>query len=153
MLNVSGDTGRPQFIRLIMLVFAAVLPAACATVAPPANPFVGAWANAERRQIAFREDTVVITPANAPATPLGAASCEGNFRFAYVNKSRDALLALTPQQPDLQRRLAAQLQRPDYPVAELACGDGGTTYVLLAERDVLAIYRDRDIAGIERLTR
>jgi hypothetical protein len=102
MLNVSGDTGRPQFIS---------------------------------------------------AQFIRLASCEGNFRFAYVNKSRDALLALTPQQPDLQRRIAAQLQRPDYPVAELACGDGGTTYVLLAERDVLAIYRDRDIAGIERLSR
>jgi hypothetical protein len=158
MLNFSEDTGcsqfvRPQFIRLIMLVFAAMLPAACAAVAPPSNPFVGAWANPEKRQIAFRDDTIVITPANATPTALGAASCDGKFRFSYGQKSRDALLTLTPLQPDLQRRIAAQLQRPDYPVAELACGDGGTIYVLLAERDVLAIYHDRDIAGIERLTR
>jgi hypothetical protein len=137
-----------------MLAIAAMLPTACAIVEPPPrNPFAGAWANPERRQIAFRDDTVVVTPANQPPTTLGAAACDGKFRFGYAQKSRDALLALTPQQPDLRRRIAAQLTRPDYPVAELSCGDGGTTYVLLAERDVLAIHRDRDIAAIERLTR
>ena len=43
--------------------------------------------------------------------------------------------------------------QPDYPVAELSCGEGGSTYVLLGERDLVAIHRDRDIAGIERLSR
>jgi hypothetical protein len=142
-------------LGLLAGALAALLPAACAIVEPPppANPFTGAWANPERRQIAFRDDTVVITPANQPPTPLSAAACDGKFRFSYGRKSRDALLTLTPHQPDVRRRIAAQLLRPDYPTAELTCGDGGTTYVLLAERDLLAIHHDRDIAGIERLTR
>jgi hypothetical protein len=141
-------------IRLFVLALAAALPAGCAFFEPPpSNPFAGAWANPDRRQIAFRDDTLVVNPPNEPPTALGAASCDGKFRFAYGQKSRDALLALTPRQPDLRRRIAAQLIKPDYPVAELACGSGGTTYVLLAERDLLAIHRDGDIAAIERLTR
>ena len=86
-------------------------------------------------------------PPGSPPTPLGAAVCEGRFRFGYNRKSREALLALTPQQPNLRRRLAAQLPGPEYHVAELTCGDGGTTYVLLGERDLLAIHHDRDIAA------
>jgi hypothetical protein len=153
-----GRTGaaRVSAGRLLTLALAALLPAACAGPAPPrlpANPFAGAWNTAERQQIAFRDDTVVMSPPGAPPTPLAAAVCEGRFRFGYDRKSREALLALTPQQPELRRRLAAQLAGPEYRVAELTCGDGGTTYVLLGERDLLAIHHDRDIANFERLSR
>jgi hypothetical protein len=148
---------RAAFGRLLVLALAALLPAACAGPAlsprPPANPFAGAWNTPERQQIAFRDDTVVMSPPGAPPTPLGAAVCEGRFRFGYDRKSREALLALTPQQPELRRRLAAQLAGPEYRIAELSCGDGGTIYVLLGERDLLAIHHDRDIAAIERLSR
>ena len=58
-----------------------------------------------------------------------------------------------PQQPELRQRLSAQLTGPEYSVAELTCGDGGTTYVLLGNRDLLAIHHDREIANIERLSR
>lgn len=139
--------------RRVLLVVAAVLPAACAMPEPPRNPFAGAWANAERQQIAFRDDTVVINPPDAPPTAIGAESCAGAFRFGYGRQSRAALLGLTPRQPDLRDRLARLLVRPDYPVAELFCGGGNSTYVLLGERDLVAIHRDRDIAGIERLSR
>jgi hypothetical protein len=143
--------------RRVAAVLAALLPSACIGPAPPppppANPFVGAWNTAERHQIAFRDDTVVMAPPGSPPTPLGASVCEGRFRFGYNRKSRDALLALTPQQPELRRRLAAQLPGSEYRVAELTCGDGGTTYVLLGERDLLAIHHDRDIAAFERLSR
>lgn len=138
------------------IVLAALLPAACigpTPPPPPANPFVGAWNTAERHQIAFRDDTVVMAPPGSPPTPLGASVCEGRFRFGYNRKNREALLALTPQQPELRRRLAAQLPGSEYRVAELTCGDGGTTYVLLGERDLLAIHHDRDIAAFERLSR
>jgi hypothetical protein len=94
-----------------------LLPAACAgPLAPPrpANPFVGAWNTAERQQIAFRDDTVVMGAPGSPPTPVGASVCEGRFRFGYDQKSRDALLALTPQQPELRQRLAAQLAGPQY---------------------------------------
>jgi hypothetical protein len=148
--------GFGQRPRGIALVLAALLPAACTgPLAPPrpADPFVGTWNTAERQQIAFRDDTVVMSPPGLPPTPLGASVCEGRFRFDYARKSREALLALTPQQPELRQRLAAQLAVPEYSVAELTCGDGGTIYVLLGNRDLLAIHHDRDIANIERLSR
>lgn len=149
---------RPGFGRRshgIALALAALLPAACTgpSALPSANPFAGAWNTAERQQIAFRDDTVVISPPGLPPTPLGPTVCEGRFGFGYDRQSRDALLTLTPQQPELRQRLAAQLPGSDYRVAELTCGDGGTTYVLLGERDLLAIHQDRGIANIERLSR
>ena len=60
-------------------------PPACAVPAgsPPANPFAGAWATAERQQIAFRDDTVVLNLPGEKPTPLGAETCDGRFRFAY----------------------------------------------------------------------
>jgi hypothetical protein len=140
--------------RLALLALAAVLPAACAGLEPPpANPFVGAWATAERQQIAFRDTTIVVSQPDGAPTPMGADSCSGAFRFGYGRQSREALLGLTPQQPDLKKKLATLLVQPDYPVAELACGAGGSTYVLLGERELVAIYRDHDIAGVERLSR
>ena len=69
---------------------AALLPAACAGPAalPPANPFVGAWNTAERQQIAFRDDTVVMSPPGTPPTPLE----RGRLRRALP-------LRLRPQEP------------------------------------------------------
>ena len=140
--------------RRFALVVAAVLPAACAIPEPPpANPFAGAWATAERQQIAFRDTTIVVNPPDAAPTTMGAESCAGAFRFGYGRKSREALLGLTPRQPDLRTRLAALLVQPDYPVAELACGAGDSTYVLIGERDLVAVYRDGDIAAVSRLSR
>ena len=139
--------------RRALLALAAVLPAACAGLEPPANPFAGVWSTAEHQQIAFRDTTIVVNPPDGAPTPMGADSCGGAFRFSYGRKSREALLGLTPQQPDLKKKLATLLVQPDYPVAELACGAGGSTYVLLGERELVAIYRDHDIAGVERLSR
>ncbi len=141
-------------VRLLELAFVVALLAGCAAVEPrPPNPFAGAWTTGERQQIAFRDDTVVLNPPNEPPTAMTAATCEGKFSFAYGRKSREALLQLTPRQPDLRRRLAGLLVQPEYPVAEVACGEGGTTYVMLDERDLVAIHRDVDIAGLERLSR
>jgi len=159
MVGRIPGTGAAKRLRSrfrLAVTFAALLPAACVGPTPPpgpANPFVGAWNTAERQQIAFRDDTVVMNPPGTPPTPLSAGVCEGRFRFGYDRRSREALLAMTARQPELSRRLAAQLVGPEYNVAELTCGDGGTTYVLLGERDLLAIHRDRDIAAVERLSR
>jgi hypothetical protein len=148
--------------RLTALALVALLPAAACAVprlAPPTptptptNPFAGTWSAGERQQIGFREATVVISSGGAPPTPLSAATCDGTFRFGYGRESRAALLGLPLHQPDLQRQLAAILTAADYPVAEAICGEGGTVYVLLDQHDLLAIHRDRDVAGVERLTR
>ena len=55
--------------RIVALVLAALLPAACAgpLAPPPANPFAGAWNTAERQQIAFRDDTGRDEPARRAA--------------------------------------------------------------------------------------
>ena len=141
-----------QRFRNIALILLAALPAACAAPEPQ-SPFTGAWNGAERHRISFRDNTVVQQPADGPPTALGPETCSGRFRFGYARRSREALIALAPEQPDLRSRLTLMLVRPDYSVAELGCGDGGTTYVLLDDRKLIAIHRDVDVAGIEELSR
>lgn len=142
------------FRRLLVAALIAVAPAACTIAPPPSlNPFVGSWSTAERQQIAFRDDTVVFNPPGEKPTPLGAETCSGKFRFAYNRQSRDALLAMVGRQADLRRRLTGLLVQPEYPVAELSCGEGGTTYVMLSDKELVAIHRDHDIAGVERWSR
>jgi hypothetical protein len=150
--EIAYSLARRCTVRLAVVVLAAALPVGCAAP-PPANPFAGAWTTGERQHLAFRDDTVVIGSPDAVPTALSATACDGTFRFGYGRESRGALLGLPLHQPDLQTRLAAVLTQPDYPVAELVCGEGGTVYVLLNDHDVLAIHRDRDIAGIEHLSR
>ena len=146
----SAKLVRQRVMRLLWASLA-VLPIGCAT--KPVNPFAGAWTTPENQQIAFRADTLVINPPGAGPTPMAGDTCANSFRFGYGRKSREALLELTPRQPDLRNRLAGLLVQPDYPVAELACGEGESIYVLLDERELVAIHRDRDVAGIERLSR
>ena len=136
-------------------LMAAALPLACAMPppAPVANPFLGSWATAEHAGITFRPDTVLQNPPQGPPQAFGKDSCDGIFRFHYTTKSRAALTALLPRQPGLRDRLSRLLPRPRYRVAQLACGQGDQTYVLLSERELVAIYRDGDIGGIERLSR
>jgi hypothetical protein len=142
--------------RLAALALLPALLAACAAPPPPAvpvNPFAGAWTTPGHQKVAFRSDTLVLHPPDLPPTAMSAATCDGRFGFAYRRESRARLLMLAPRQPRLTRRLAALLVRRDYPVAEVTCGGGDSTYVLLDARDLLAIHRDRDIAGLERLSR
>ena len=142
----------PKFGPRLTLLALAASAAACVAEKPP-NPFVGGWTTAERHQIAFRDNTIVVGAGDAAPTPMTAESCGGAFHFGYGRKSRDALLGLITRQPDLRNRLATMLRQPDYAVAELSCGEGDSTYVLLDARDLVVIHRDQDIAGIERLTK
>ena len=146
---------RARLARLLPVLLIAVLPAACAAPAPPppANPFAGSWGSPEKSRITFRDNTIVVNPPNQPATTLGPAACEGRFRFGYTRKSREAIAAGIARQPDLRARLGGLLTQPEYEVAELGCDRGENTYVLLNDRDVVAIYRDGDVAAMERLSR
>ena len=149
----SGER-RPITPRLAAFV-AAALPLACTYSSPPQaqNPFVGDWTTAEDASITIRPDTIVQHQPDGESTTLDKSACRGLFRFAYGTKSRDALVKLIPRQPDLRQRLSTLLVEQSYPVAELDCDRGDQTYVLLNDRELLAIYRDGDIGAIDRLAR
>ena len=67
--------------------------------------------------------------------------------------SPQALTDLITRQPDLRQKLSELLVEASYPVARLDCDRGDQTYVLLNDRQLVAIYRDGDIGAIERLVR
>jgi hypothetical protein len=151
-----GATDAARRRRLAALVLLSILPAACVAPKPPPpppNPFLGDWATEDNDRITFRGDTVLQDQKDGPPTALGPNTCAGVFRFAYGSKSRDALVGLVPDQPEVRQRLAGLLAAPSYEVAELACDRGDQTYVLLGDRRLVAIYRDGTIAALERFSR
>jgi hypothetical protein len=145
---------RSEFGRFVTISILAAALLACATPPPPpANPFVGTWTTANNDSVTIRQDTVVQTEPDGRTTALDAKACRGVFRFGYTTKSRQALTDLVPRQPGLRRELSEMLVEANYPVAELDCDRGDQTYVLLNDRQLVAIYRDGDIGAIERLAR
>lgn len=136
-----------------MLLLAA--PGAC-TIAPPPQAqhgFVGTWADPDNDTITIRQDTVVQNQHDGRSIALDSSACDGAFSFAYATWSRQALTGLLPRQPGLGKNLSDLLVAPTYPVAVLHCGRGDQTYVLLNDRQLVAIYRDGDIGAVERLAR
>ena len=117
------------------------------------NPFVGDWVTADNASITIGPDTVIQHQPDGESTMLDKTSCRGVFRFAYGTRSRQALTSLVPRQPELRQKLSDTLVAPSYNVAELDCDRGDQTYVLLNDRQLLAIYRDGEIGAIERLAR
>jgi hypothetical protein len=136
-----------------MLILLAL--AACAAPQAPQlqTPFIGSWANADNDTITIRADTIVLNQPNGQSTALGSSGCGGVFSFAYADWSSQALTALLPRQPGLSKNLSEMLVAPTYPVAQLHCGHGDQTYILLNDHQLVAIYRDGDIGAIERLAR
>ena len=141
--------------RVVAPLIVAAIPLACAPPAPPQseNPFVGNWVTADSVSITIRPDTIVQHQPDGESIALDQNTCRGVFRFSYGTKSRQALTALVPRQPELRQRLTGLLIEPSYPVAELDCDGGDQTYVLLNDRQLVAIYRDGDIGAIDRLAR
>lgn len=151
---MSRRVHRPKLLRLGLAVSLAAPPLACAVPpAPPPNPLVGSWATADDNVVTIRQDTIVQRGSDGSLTPLDQSTCGGAFRFAYATESRQALIALIPRQPELQKKLSDLLPASSYPVARLDCDRGDETYVLLNDRQLVAIYRDGDIGAIDRLAR
>ena len=145
---------RQNFARFVTMLILAAVPLACATPSPsPVNPFIGTWTTANNDSVTIRQDTVVQSESDGRTTALDAKACRGVFRFGYATKSRQALTDLIPRQPELRRKLSDLLVEASYLVAELDCDRGDQTYVLLNDRQLLAIYRDGDIGAIEHLAR
>jgi hypothetical protein len=155
MRSVPRAGGLRPIAHGFAVLIGTTLPLAC-TVAPSPqveNPFVGDWLTAEDASITIRPDTIVQHQPDGESTTLDKNTCRGVFRFIYATKSRDALTGLISRQPDLRERLSTILVEQSYPIAELDCDRGDQTYVLLNNRQLLAIYRDGDIGAIERLAR
>ena len=152
-MTISGDRRRAG--RVVAMVIWAATPLGCVPLQPPAaqNPFIGTWVTADNDSITIREDTIVQNQPNGQSTVLDKSTCRGVFRFGYENKTRQALTDLIVRQPDLRQKLSDLLVEPSYPVAQLDCHQGDQTYVLLNDRQLVAIYRDGDIGAIDRLAR
>ena len=144
---------RIERIVAILMLSGASLACVVPEPAPARNPFVGAWATADNDSITIQQDTIVQTQPDGHSTALDQNTCRGLFRFAYGTQSRQALTELIPRQPDLRKKLSELLVEPSYPVARLDCDRGDQTYVLLNDRQLVAIYRDGDIGAIDRLVR
>ncbi len=137
-----------------MLAVPALLLFACVGPTPlSGNPFIGTWATADNNAVTIRDDTIVQSQPDGHSVVLDKAACRGVFRFAYATKSRQTLTDLVPRQPELRKKLSEILVDPNYQVAALECDQGDQTYVLLNDRELVAIYRDGDIGAIERLAR
>jgi hypothetical protein len=148
-----GDAMR--ILRFSTVITCSVLVLAC-TLSPAVrveDPFVGTWVTAENASITIRPDTIVQHQPDGESTTLDKTACRGMFSFAHGTKSRQDLTSLVPRQPDLRQKISDILVEQSYPVAELNCDRGDQTYVLLNDRQLLAIYRDGDVGAIERLAR
>ena len=148
----SGGYRRYLGRAVAVLIPAALL--ACVAQEPSAkNPFIGTWATADNDSVTIRQDTIVQTQPDGRTTALDKETCRGVFSFAYDTESRQSLTDLVPRQPELRKKLSEMLVEPNYPVAKLDCDRGDQTYVLLNDRQLVAIYRDGDIGAIDRLAR
>jgi hypothetical protein len=149
----SHDTMR--MLRFCAVVTCSALALACTASPAPRveDPFVGNWVTAENASITIRPDTIVQHQSDGESITLNETACRGIFRFAHGTKSRQDLTGLVPRQPDLRQKIADILVEQSYPVAELNCDRGDQTYVLLNDRQLLAIYRDGDVGAMERLAR
>jgi hypothetical protein len=141
----------------VAIVFACLAPAACIPFGgrqeSSSNPFHGVWQTADHDEIAFGDDTVELAPPKGKRIPITAAQCNGGYFFHYGRMTRDSLLGTTASQPDVKNRLSAILKDPVYPVAEMGCDHGTSTYVLLDPSHLVVIYRDRDVVGLDRMKR
>jgi hypothetical protein len=149
----SRDTMR--ILRFSTVITCSALVLACTASPAPRveDPFVGNWVTAESGSITISPDTIVQHQSDGESTTLNETACHGIFRFAHGTKSRQDLTGLVPRQPDLRQKISDILVEQNYPVAELNCDRGDQTYVLLNDRQLLAIYRDGDVGAIERLAR
>jgi hypothetical protein len=152
---VLGGRYRRRGGHVVAALILAAVPLACAAPEPSRvrNPFLGTWATADNDSVTIRQDTIVQTQPDGRSIALDKDSCKGAFRFGYDTKSRQALTELIPRQPELRKKLSELLVEPSYPIAELDCDRGDQTYVLLNDRQLVAIYRDGDIGAIDRLAR
>ena len=119
----------------------------------PTSPLIGNWEDPDRNKVTFTADAVVLTPDNGQATTMGPEACNGRYKLVYGRMETADLQKSFPSQPDMQSKLKQLLTKPEYPVADVTCDQGGTTYLMLDGSNVLAVYRDAGVGGTESLSR
>jgi hypothetical protein len=118
-----------------------------------ASPLFGTWATADHNKVTFRADAVVVAPDKGQVTTLGPGDCNGVYKLLYGRMDTAALRRSFSAQADLQAKLKQLLTKPEYLVADVTCDQGGTTYLMLDDRQMLAVYRDAGVGGVEALSR
>jgi hypothetical protein len=150
MLTISAR----RMVRCAFIILA-LSPAACGDFrfgyAP--NEFLGVWTTADQGKVSFTDETVVLTSPEGKPTPVSAAECNGGFGFRYGQMTRESITGIAAAQPDVGQKLSGMLTGSVYPVAELTCDRGTSTYVMLDDHEIEAIYRDRDVVGLDRMSR
>ena len=140
-----------------LAVLGALLCTSCSLLSfqnqPPASPLIGNWEDPDRNKVTFRPDAVVLTPDSGQATTMGPEACNGRYKLVYGRMETADLQKSFPSQPDMQSKLKQLLTKPEYPVADVTCDQGGTTYLMLDGNNVLAVYRDAGVGGTESLSR
>lgn len=142
--------------RGLVAVSAALLCASCGFLPfqnQSSSPLTGNWADPDHNKVTFRADAVVLTPNDGQPTTMGPGECNGTYKLQYGRMASAALQQSFPSQPDLQNKLKQLLTKPDYPVADVTCDQGGTTYLMLDDNRVLAVYRDAGTGGTQSLSR
>jgi hypothetical protein len=141
--------------RLAATVMTAALLSGCVLFPgwAPENPIIGTWANTDNDRVTFNADAVIVTPNNGKPTAMGPDDCNGVFKIAYGRMATAPFATLFPTQADLEDKLKGLLVKSEYPVADVTCDKGGTTYFMIGDRELLAIYRDAGLGGLERLSR
>ena len=138
------------------LTIAATLLSGACTLFPaqqPANPLVGSWSTADHNRVSFGGDTVVLTPDKGTPITMGPGACNNRYKLQYGRMVTTSLQQSFAGQPDLQSKLKGLLTQPDYPVADVTCDQGGTTYLMLNDRQMIAVYRDGGVGGLENYSR
>lgn len=137
-----------------LVVLGVLLCTSCSFLAfQPGSPLFGNWEDPDRNKVTFTPNAIVLTPVNGEATTMGPAACNGRYQLVYGRMMTADLQRSFPSQPDLQSTLQRLLTKPEYPVADVTCDQGGTTYLMLDANNVLAVYRDSGVGGTERLSR
>jgi hypothetical protein len=142
-----------QTIGRFLAILAPLLLTCCVPGAPATSPLVGNWATQDHNQVTLRDDAVVITPDKGKSETLGPRDCNGVYKLQYGRMITASLQQSFPTQPDLQSKLKQLLTSPEYPVADVTCDRGGTTYLMLDERRMIAVYRDSGVGGLETYSR
>ncbi|HWD56922.1 MAG TPA: hypothetical protein VG308_01480 [Stellaceae bacterium] len=150
---------RIQSLARLLLALATGLVASCSYLtlpfggAPPVSPLVGNWATTDKNKVSFRADAVIVTPDKGSSTTLGPRDCNGIYKLQYGRMNGASLAQAFPSQKDLTSKLKQLLVKPEYAVADVTCDQGGTTYLMLDESRMLAVYRDAGVGGLEAYSR